>query len=301
MGSRRNSWSPASSQTAAGWPYDVASLGIPSPVLRGAVMEEPWNLGRGWVGFDFAAALGVPVRIINDAAMQALGSYEGGRMLFLGLGSGLGTTLIDDGRIVALELAHLPYRDATFEDICGQRGLRQLGEDGWRAAVLDAAEQLRAAVAAEYVDAGRRQRPPLRRTAAAHPSRQQRSRLRGRLPRCGPTSRRCRPPGRRCWRTPRSGASRRRRRRSSRCSTPPIAPSTFTLRLDDLVVDYSKNLITAETMTPPDGAGAGHRRRAAARSHVRGRARSTAPRDARCCTSRCATARRGRSAWTAAT
>lgn len=117
-------------QTAAGWPYDVASLGIPSPVLRGAVMQEPWNLGRGWVGFDFAAALGVPVRIINDAAMQALGSYEGGRMLFLGLGSGLGTTLIDDGRIVALELAHLPYRDSTFEDICGQRGLLQLGDDG---------------------------------------------------------------------------------------------------------------------------------------------------------------------------
>ena len=100
------------SQTAAGWAFDVASLGIPSPVLRGAVMQEPWNLGHGWVGFDFAAALGVPVRIINDAAMQALGSYDGGRMLFLGLGSGLGTTLIDDGRIVALELAHLPYRDS---------------------------------------------------------------------------------------------------------------------------------------------------------------------------------------------
>jgi glucose-6-phosphate isomerase len=138
----------------AGWKYDVVSIGIPSPVLRGAVMEEPWNLGKGWVGFDWAAALGQPVRILNDAAMQALGSDEGGRMLFLGLGSGLGTSLVDDGRLVALELAHLPFKDQTFEDLLGQRGLKALGEAAWRAVVLEGAELLRAATAAEYVMLG---------------------------------------------------------------------------------------------------------------------------------------------------
>ena len=138
----------------ADWHYDVVTLGIPSPVLRGKVIDEPWNLGKGWVEFDWAAALGKPVKILNDAAMQALGSDEGGRMLFLGLGSGLGTTLVDDGRIVALELAHLPFKDQTFEDLLGQRGLAALGEDRWRAVVLEAAEVLRAAVAAEYVVLG---------------------------------------------------------------------------------------------------------------------------------------------------
>src|SRR5512145_1063653 len=138
-------------QHAADWHYDVITLGIPSPVLRGKVMAEPWNLGKGWVDFDWAAAFGKPVRILNDAAMQALGSDEGGRMLFLGLGSGLGTALVDDGHIVPLELAHLPYRDQTFEDYTGQRGLRALGEEEWKTVVLHAAELLRAAVAAEYV------------------------------------------------------------------------------------------------------------------------------------------------------
>jgi glucose-6-phosphate isomerase len=136
------------------WHYDVVTFGIPSPVVRGKVVAEPWNLGKGWVGFDWAAALGKPVKVMNDAAMQALGSDEGGRMLFLGLGSGLGTALVDDGRIVALELAHLPYKDQTFEDLLGQRGLKALGEDRWRAAVLEGAELLRAAVAAEYVVIG---------------------------------------------------------------------------------------------------------------------------------------------------
>jgi glucose-6-phosphate isomerase len=140
--------------TTADWTYDVVTLGIPSPVVRGKVTEEPWNLGTGWVGFDWAAALGKPVRVLNDAAMQALGSDEGGRMLFLGLGSGLGTALVDDGRVVALELAHLPYRDQTFEDLLGQRGLVALGEARWKTVVLEAAELLRAAVAAEYVVLG---------------------------------------------------------------------------------------------------------------------------------------------------
>jgi glucose-6-phosphate isomerase len=110
------------------WKYDVITIGIPSPVLRGEVTEEPWNLGTGWVGFDWAAALGRPVKIMNDAAMQALGSDEGGRMLFLGLGSGLGTALVDDGRVVSLEFAHFPYRSQTFEDVLGQRGLKALPE-----------------------------------------------------------------------------------------------------------------------------------------------------------------------------
>jgi glucose-6-phosphate isomerase len=138
----------------ADWNYDAITLGIPSPVLRGKVMEEPWNLGKGWVEFDWADALGKPVRILNDAAMQALGSDEGGRMLFLGLGSGLGTALVDDGRIVALELAHLPFKDQTFEDLLGQRGLLALGEERWKEAVLEGAELLRAAVAAEYIVLG---------------------------------------------------------------------------------------------------------------------------------------------------
>ncbi len=136
------------------WHYDVLTIGIPSPVVRGKVTEEPWNLGKGWVHFDWSAAFGKPVKILNDAAMQALGSDEGGRMLFVGLGSGLGTALVDDGRIVALELAHLPFKDQTFEDFLGQRGLHSLGEDRWREVVLEGAELLRAAVAAEYVVLG---------------------------------------------------------------------------------------------------------------------------------------------------
>jgi glucose-6-phosphate isomerase len=138
----------------AGWSFDVATIGIPSPVLRGAVMQEPWNLGTGWVGFDYEGELGVPTRIVNDAAMQALGSFEGGRMLFLGLGSGLGTALVDEGRVVPLELAHLPFRDQTFEDYCGQRGLEALGEAAWKTLIVEAVELLRQAVAAEYVVLG---------------------------------------------------------------------------------------------------------------------------------------------------
>jgi len=137
-----------------GWAFDRATIGIPSPVIRGAVVQEPWNLGTGWVDFDWAAALGVPVRIMNDAAMQALGSDEGGRMLFLGLGSGLGTALVDEGTVVAMELAHLPFKDQTFEDLLGQRGLKALGVDAWRPLVLEGAELLRAAVAAEYIVLG---------------------------------------------------------------------------------------------------------------------------------------------------
>jgi polyphosphate glucokinase len=104
---------------AAGWSYDAVSIGYPGPVLDGRIVAEPVHLGAGWVGFDFRAAFGCPVKVINDAAMQALGSYQGGKMLFLGLGTGLGSTLIADGIVEPMELGHLPYRDRTFEEYVG--------------------------------------------------------------------------------------------------------------------------------------------------------------------------------------
>lgn len=138
-----------------GWRYDVVSIGYPGPVLHGRPLREPRNLGRGWVGFDFPAALGRPVRLVNDAAMQAIGSYQGGTMLFLGLGTGLGSALIIDGRVEAMELAHLPYRKGrTYEDYVGERGLRRLGGKRWRKAVLDVVETLFAALQPDYVVLG---------------------------------------------------------------------------------------------------------------------------------------------------
>jgi predicted NBD/HSP70 family sugar kinase len=122
------------------WSYDVISIGFPAPVSRGKVMHEPANLGDGWVGFDFQAAFGCPVRIINDAAMQALGSYNGGRMLFLGLGTGLGSALIADGVVIPLELAHLGYKKGTYEDYLGERGLQRLGKRRWRKHVESVAQ-----------------------------------------------------------------------------------------------------------------------------------------------------------------
>jgi polyphosphate glucokinase len=141
-------------QAAADWQYDVVSIGYPGPVLRGRPVAEPHNLGTGWVGFDFEAAFGCPVKVINDAAMQALGSYQGGRMLFLGLGTGLGTTLIVDGIIEPMELAHLPYRKATYEDYIGERGLERLGKKKWRKFVNDVVTRLSAALTVEYVVLG---------------------------------------------------------------------------------------------------------------------------------------------------
>ena len=123
------------------WEYDVVSIGYPGPVLHGQPVAEPHNLGSGWVGFDFAAAFGRPVKIVNDAAMQALGAYRGGTMLFLGLGTGLGTTLITGGHVEPMELAHLPYKKATYEDYVGARALKRLGKKKWRknvAEVIDA-------------------------------------------------------------------------------------------------------------------------------------------------------------------
>jgi polyphosphate glucokinase len=139
----------------ADWSYDVVSIGYPGPVLQGRPVAEPRNLGRGWVGFDFRKAFGKPVRIVNDAAMQALGSYEGGRMLFLGLGTGLGSAMIVDGHLEPMELAHLPYKNGkTYEDYVGRRGLEALGQKRWRKAVADVVSQLAAALAAEYVVLG---------------------------------------------------------------------------------------------------------------------------------------------------
>ena len=114
------------------WSYEAVTLGIPAPVVRGRVLAEPLNLGDGWMEFDYAAAFERPVKLVNDAAMQALGSYRGGRMLFLGLGTGLGSAMVSDGRLDPLELGHLPYRKGTFEDYVGRQGLARLGKKKWR-------------------------------------------------------------------------------------------------------------------------------------------------------------------------
>jgi polyphosphate glucokinase len=139
---------------ARGWKYDVVAVGYPGPVLNGRPISQPKNLGRGWVGFDFDRAFGKPVRALNDAAMQALGSYQGGRMLFLGLGTGLGSALIADGIVEPLELAHLPYKARSFEDYVGLRGLRRLGERRWRKEVHEAIARLRSALLVDYVVLG---------------------------------------------------------------------------------------------------------------------------------------------------
>lgn len=128
------------------WKYDAVSIGYPGAVVHGRPVAEPHNLGSGWVGFDYAKAFRRPVRIINDAAMQALGSYDGGKMLFLGFGTGLGTAMIVDGIVEPMELAHLPYRKATYEDYVGLRGLLKLGKKKWRGYVTDIVAKLAAAL-----------------------------------------------------------------------------------------------------------------------------------------------------------
>jgi polyphosphate glucokinase len=131
---------------AADWPYNAVSIGYPGPVLRGRPISEPYNLGRGWVGFEFAAAFDHPVKVVNDAAMQALGSYRGGKMLFLGLGTGLGTTMIVNGIIEPMELGHLPYKKHTYEDYLGRAGLERHGKKKWRRHVADVVARLIAAL-----------------------------------------------------------------------------------------------------------------------------------------------------------
>jgi polyphosphate glucokinase len=131
---------------AGDWKYDMVTIGYPGLVVHGRPASEPYNLGPGWVGFDFAAAFKCPVKIINDAAMQALGNYKRGKMLFLGLGTGLGSAMIVDGIIVPMELAHLSYKKATYEDYIGIRGLKKHGKKRWRRDVVDVVERLLAAL-----------------------------------------------------------------------------------------------------------------------------------------------------------
>jgi polyphosphate glucokinase len=137
------------------WKPTRITIGYPGPVVKGKIHLEPANLGRGWVGFDFEAAFQLPLKIINDAAMQAMGSYQGGRMLFLGLGTGLGTTFIINNLVAPLELGHLPYRKKmTFEQWVGAAGLDRLGKNRWQKAVHDVVTRLRDAFIADYVVLG---------------------------------------------------------------------------------------------------------------------------------------------------
>jgi len=139
----------------AKWKYDVISMGYPGPVLHDRPIMEPHNLAPGWVGFDFRRAFGKPIKIINDAAMQAVGSHAGGRMLFLGLGTGLGTALIADRVVQPMELAHLPYKKGrTYEDYVGLKGLKRLGRKKWRKEVATVVKLLKAATQADYVILG---------------------------------------------------------------------------------------------------------------------------------------------------
>jgi polyphosphate glucokinase len=142
-------------RATADWAYDAVSIGYPGPVLHDRPVAEPRNLGAGWVGFDYRKAFGKPVKMVNDAAMQALGSYEGGRMLFLGLGTGLGSALVVDGVLEPTELAHLPYRKGrTYEDYVGLRGLKRFGRKKWSKHVKEVCEQLETALQADYVVIG---------------------------------------------------------------------------------------------------------------------------------------------------
>ncbi len=139
---------------AGDWKYDVVTIGYPGPVLRGRPVAEPCNLGRGRVGFDFHAAFKRPVKVVNDAAMQALGSYKRGKMLFLGLGTGLGSTMIVDGIVEPMELGHLPYKKGIYEDYVGQRGLEKHGKRKWRRHVMDVVVRLKAALEPNEVVVG---------------------------------------------------------------------------------------------------------------------------------------------------
>jgi polyphosphate glucokinase len=142
-------------QLVQDWQFDVISIGYPGPVLHGHPVCEPFNLGRGWVGFDFSKAFGRPVKLINDAAMQALGSYEGGRMLFLGLGTGLGSAMIVDGILEPMEVAHLFYKkEKTYEEWLGERALERHGKKKWRRNVAEVVKALAAALEVDYVVLG---------------------------------------------------------------------------------------------------------------------------------------------------
>jgi polyphosphate glucokinase len=141
-------------QLAADWPYDAVSIGYPGPVVHNRPVAEPHNLGSGWVGFDYHAAFGCSVKIINDAAMQALGSYQVGKMLFLGLGTGMGSAMIVNGIVEPMELGHLPYKKGTYEDYVGLRGMKRRGKKKWRRSVADVVARLTAALQVDDVVLG---------------------------------------------------------------------------------------------------------------------------------------------------
>ena len=142
-------------QAVKGWKFDCVSIGYPGPIINSHPLREPHNLGGGWMGMDFAKAFGHPVKVINDAAMQALGSYKGGKMLFLGLGTGLGSAMISDGFLEPMELAHLEYKKGkTYEDYLGIRGLEKYGKKKWRREVFKVTELLKTALEADYVVLG---------------------------------------------------------------------------------------------------------------------------------------------------
>jgi predicted NBD/HSP70 family sugar kinase len=154
-------------KATAGWKYDAVSIGYPGPVVNGKPASEPKNLGAGWVSYDYRGAFHKPVRVVNDAAMQALGSYQGGRMLFLGLGTGLGSALVADGVSQPLELAHLPYRNnRTYEDYVGLRGLERMGRKKWQRHVEKVVELLKHGLRVDYVMLGGGQTKKLKRLPA---------------------------------------------------------------------------------------------------------------------------------------
>jgi polyphosphate glucokinase len=142
-------------KATSGWDYSAVSIGYPGPAVHGHPLMEPHNLGCGWVRFNFERAFGHRVKLVNDAMMQALGSYEGGRMLFLGLGTGLGSAMIAEGIAEPMELAHLPYKKGrTYEDYVGERALERLGKKKWRREVFEVVERLKAALEPDYVVLG---------------------------------------------------------------------------------------------------------------------------------------------------
>lgn len=142
-------------KATADWHFDAISIGMPAPIKANRLTLAPHNLGAGWLEFEFEKAFEKPVKVINDAAMQALGSYDGGKMLFLGLGTGLGAALVIERAVLALELAHLPFRDGlTFEDCVATRGLERFGRARWLELVDEAVQRLRAGMVADYVVLG---------------------------------------------------------------------------------------------------------------------------------------------------
>ena len=167
---------------ADGLHYDVVSIGYPGPVHHNKPLIEPANLGKGWVGCDFAASFGKPTKVVNDALMQAIGSYEGGRMLFLGLGTGLGAAMIVENVAQPMELAHLPYKKGrSFEDYVGERGLEKRGLEKWRKSVFDVVEPIASGDGARLRGHRRRQCREARRVASRLSARRQSTRVRGRV------------------------------------------------------------------------------------------------------------------------